>query len=174
MQEEKRDFKQLEHKNNSFGERLRNVRKNKGLTQSDLAKQLGFKHNSPVSNLEIDKISPDIQTLRKIAEIFQVDLHWLITGENAPSSIEHLKAHQHLFAALGKYISWCIAFLLMERDNRYIKMGEFAKKDQADVDDELVKTIRFEIDELILRISELSKLQTEIQKILADLLNKKQ
>lgn len=66
----------------SFGSRLFKVRKDKGLSQKEFAELLGYKRHTTVSNLEADRAAPDIKTLVKIAEILNIDLHWLITGEN--------------------------------------------------------------------------------------------
>jgi transcriptional regulator with XRE-family HTH domain len=157
----------------NFGERLHNLRKNKGLTQSGLAKQLGFKHNSPVSNIESNKISPDIQTLIKIGEIFKTDLHWLITGNPAPSSNQQDKNYQRIFADLGKQISWSIAVLLGERDAKEEDAEELAKRMESgeDLGSEMIGIVR---DTAVIqqRISELVRLQSEMQKMLSDLLVK--
>jgi len=65
----------------SFGERLSNLRKKKGLSQFDLASQLGFSANTIVSRWEKNDAHPSFKHLLKLKEIFDVDLHWLITGE---------------------------------------------------------------------------------------------
>ena len=154
----------------TFGGRLRNLRKNKGLSQIDLSKLLNYKTSASVSNIESEKTPPDIHFLVKIAEIFKADLHWLITGNPAPYSERQDKNYQRIFAALGKHISWSIAYLLGERDARYEDIFELAKKNDNEVDPELIKTINAEIDDIQRHLSELVKLQPEIQKILTDLL----
>jgi transcriptional regulator with XRE-family HTH domain len=160
-----------EHKT-TLGERLRNLRKSQGLNQIEMAKLLDFKTSVSVSNIESNKTPPDLQTLVKIGEIFKTDLHWLITGNPAPSSEQQDNNYQHLFAALGKHISWLVAFLLDKRDARYEEIFELAKKNTAEVDPELIKIINAEIDDIQQHLSELVKLQPEIQKTLADLLTK--
>ena len=153
----------------NFGGRLHKLRKDNGLTQTELANKLGFKHNGPVSNIENNKISPDIDTLIKIAEIFNADLHWLITGNPAPSNEQRDKHYQQIFAALGKHISWSIAFLLEERDEREIELAKLEEKgDELDLD--LIKIVNNELDDIQQHLSELVKLQPDIQKILTDLL----
>lgn len=72
----------------NFGKRLKKLRKNKGLSQADFAKKLNYKQNTSVSNIEKGKTSPDIETLHKIAETLNADLHWLITGQDSPRSDE--------------------------------------------------------------------------------------
>jgi transcriptional regulator with XRE-family HTH domain len=60
----------------SFGKRLTEVRKNKNLSQEDLAKHLGTK--SPViGRYERDEMKPSIDTANKLAEYLQVSLDYL-------------------------------------------------------------------------------------------------
>jgi transcriptional regulator with XRE-family HTH domain len=60
----------------SFGKRLTEVRKNKNLSQEDLAKHLGTK--SPViGRYERDEMKPSIDTANKLAEFLQVSLDYL-------------------------------------------------------------------------------------------------
>jgi len=156
----------------TFGGRLRNLRKNKGLSQIDLSKLLNYKTSASVSNIESEKTPPDIHFLVKIAEIFKADLHWLITGNPAPYSEQQDKNYQRIFADLGKHISWSIAFLLEERDKREIEISKLEKKgDRLNLD--LIKVINDEADNIQQHLSELVKLQPEIQKILTDLLTPK-
>jgi transcriptional regulator with XRE-family HTH domain len=61
----------------SFGKRLTEVRKNKSLSQEDLAKHLGTK--SPViGRYERDEMKPSIDTANKLAEFLEVSLDYLI------------------------------------------------------------------------------------------------
>nr|WP_315176534.1 helix-turn-helix transcriptional regulator [uncultured Flavobacterium sp.] len=60
----------------SFGKRLTEVRKNKNLSQEDLAKHLGTK--SPViGRYERDEMKPSIDTANKLAEFLEVSLDYL-------------------------------------------------------------------------------------------------
>nr|WP_315193874.1 helix-turn-helix transcriptional regulator [uncultured Flavobacterium sp.] len=60
----------------SFGKRLAEVRKNKSLSQEDLAKHLGTK--SPViGRYERDEMKPSIDTANKLAEFLEVSLDYL-------------------------------------------------------------------------------------------------
>jgi transcriptional regulator with XRE-family HTH domain len=60
----------------SFGKRLTEVRKNKSLSQEDLAKHLGTK--SPViGRYERDEMKPSIDTANKLAEFLEVSLDYL-------------------------------------------------------------------------------------------------
>ena len=74
----------------NFGSRLRKLRKHKGLTQAQLAKKIGYKRSGSVSNIENNKTPPDIQSLAKLGDLLDADLHWLITG-CVPAAIKRLK-----------------------------------------------------------------------------------
>lgn len=59
-----------------FGERLKELRKDKKLTQSELAKQLEVSGNT-IYSWENDKQEPSMSTLLKLSEIFEVSLDFL-------------------------------------------------------------------------------------------------
>lgn len=82
----------------SFGKRLKEVRKNRNLSQEDLAKHLETK--SPViGRYERDEVKPSIEVAYKIAETLEVGLDFL-TGlsdvELDKSLIETITAIQLL------------------------------------------------------------------------------
>lgn len=64
-------------KNNNFatnlGNRIRELRKNKGMSQLELAYDMDMSMNT-ISGIELGKISPKIDTLKKIAQKLDVDL----------------------------------------------------------------------------------------------------
>ena len=60
-----------------FSERVKELRKEAGLKQSDLASALGTTQRK-VSYWEIGKIEPDLQTLCKIADYFKVSTDYLV------------------------------------------------------------------------------------------------
>lgn len=61
----------------SFGKRLAEARKKKGLSQQDIANELNTK--SPViGRYERDEMKPSIETAAKIAEMLDVSLDFLV------------------------------------------------------------------------------------------------
>ncbi len=60
-----------------FKERLKTLRKQKGITQSDLASILNYGYTA-VSNYESGRNEPSIKDLKKIAEYFDVSLDYLL------------------------------------------------------------------------------------------------
>ena len=64
----------------TLNERIKQLRKEKGLTQSQLADELGVTDKA-VSKWEVGESNPDISLLVKLAEIFDVTIDYLLTGK---------------------------------------------------------------------------------------------
>jgi len=87
--------------NNYFNNRLRELRKEKNLTQAQVAKALGLKLNT-YSHMELDGKRPSLDILQKISKLFFVSIESL-TGDkpkNRPPYVIHetppLVFHDHL------------------------------------------------------------------------------
>lgn len=61
----------------SLGQRLAALRKEKGLSQAELAKLLNM-GQSTIAMYEKDKRRPDTETLKRLAEFFQVSVDYLL------------------------------------------------------------------------------------------------
>ena len=61
------------------GQNIRKFREQKNFTQEDLAEKLGVTRQA-VSNWETEKTQPDLDTLQKIAQIFEISVEELIYG----------------------------------------------------------------------------------------------
>ena len=59
-----------------FGEKLRELRKQRGLRQKDIAKELNIAQNT-YSDYENDKVQPSFESLVKISNILQVPIDLL-------------------------------------------------------------------------------------------------
>lgn len=64
-----------------FGKRIVELRKKQGLTQSELAKVMGISR-SALSLYEIEKREPDIETLSKLASLFNVPVDYILGNEH--------------------------------------------------------------------------------------------
>ncbi len=51
-----------------FGQKLRKIRKNKGISQQKLANRLGYRTNSYIADIEKGKFIPSEKRLKKIAK----------------------------------------------------------------------------------------------------------
>ena len=61
---------------NIFPQRLKELRFEKGLTQKELAEQIGIKRNT-YSDWENGKTEPSFENLVKLADLLDVSLDWL-------------------------------------------------------------------------------------------------
>jgi len=91
-----------------IGERLKLLRerhiKDKKLRQSDFAEKLGVERDK-ISRIENGKQPIDIKLLVKISQEFNVDLHWLITGESFKTETEEqLKACAEKLGKVNYYV----------------------------------------------------------------------
>lgn len=60
---------------NNLGFRIKELRKEKGLTQSFVAKELGYKYSSIISEIESGKKSISSENLFKLAKVLDVDIN---------------------------------------------------------------------------------------------------
>ncbi|GAB6254498.1 hypothetical protein PSKAS_00200 [Peribacillus sp. N1] len=74
-----------------FGDRLKWLRERSGLTQKFAAEKIGVKNNT-LSSYESAKRQPDYTTLKKLADLYDVTIDYIITGnENSNSPDEMWK-----------------------------------------------------------------------------------
>jgi transcriptional regulator with XRE-family HTH domain len=85
---------------------IKNFREQKGISQSELAERLNVTIQA-VSNWETGKTQPDIDTLRKIADILEVSIDELIYGNKITNHVEHKHYHiQNITNKAGKGIGF--------------------------------------------------------------------
>ena len=82
MQEDK-DMKQIIAKN------LANLRKNKKITQTELAEQFGYSDKA-ISKWENGDTLPDIQTLYQLCEFYNVTLDFLVSEQSFDEKIKYI------------------------------------------------------------------------------------
>jgi transcriptional regulator with XRE-family HTH domain len=90
----------------NFSERLRYRREELGLSRLDFAKKLGLTNPSQISRYESGKSIPGAQILIKIAEILEIDLHWLLLGKPSPGIERWRQSYAELVRITGTYIAW--------------------------------------------------------------------
>lgn len=65
----------------TFAQKLKEARKSMGYTQIEAAINLNIP-NTTLANYELGRTEPDIETLGKLADFYEVSLDWLIgTGK---------------------------------------------------------------------------------------------
>jgi len=105
----------MKNKNNSndtalFGQRLRVLRKNRGVSQKKLSEKCGYKRSTSISNIEKGNAPVHISSLIAIAELLDIDLHWLITGKLSAAVVR-----------LRPYVTSFLAY-------RYMEIQEYEKE----------------------------------------------
>jgi transcriptional regulator with XRE-family HTH domain len=65
----------------SLGRRLKDARKSKKLTQTDVANILGI-DDTTISKYENDKSEPDNETTKRLAILYGVKVSWLVVGQS--------------------------------------------------------------------------------------------
>ena len=99
----------------SFGTRLLEARKKKGISQEELAEQLGTK-GPAVGRYERDEMKPSIEAAAKMAELLGVSLDWLVGHTDLELDREMINRVQevtrmtpqdkaHVFAMLDAFIA---------------------------------------------------------------------
>ena len=71
----------------AIGQRIRNVRHDKGLSLDELAKRTGFA-KSYLSQIENLKREPSLSALSQIAHVLEVDVLFLLSGEKQNSGVQ--------------------------------------------------------------------------------------
>lgn len=61
----------------NIGDKIKQERREGGLTQSELAEKVGISRNY-ISDLENNRYVPSVKTLSKIASVLRIDLNFLI------------------------------------------------------------------------------------------------
>ena len=82
--EENKNIRQIVAKN------LANLRKNKKITQSDLAEKFGYSDKA-VSKWENGDTLPDIETLYQLCEFYNVSLDFIVSPDSFEDKIKYIK-----------------------------------------------------------------------------------
>ena len=62
----------------TIGERIRSIRKEKGLTQKELGEALGKRSQQQIGQWETGKANPKLETIEKIATALNVSVYELL------------------------------------------------------------------------------------------------
>jgi len=64
-----------------FGEKLKLLRQQNGMTVRELSREFGFNSHSYLSRVESGKIKPSVEFVVRIADYFEVDINLLVRDE---------------------------------------------------------------------------------------------
>ncbi len=170
-----------------LGEKIKSYRENKNMTQNEIADILGVK-SATVSKYESGTLEPNIESLRKLAEIFEISVDELIKEENFDVSkiniLEVLREQKNMNLKGNLYHNTQITFAyntnhiegskLTEDQTRYIYETNtlLAEKDSiTDLDDILETANHFKLVDYMLDIADqklTEKMIKEFHKILKE------
>lgn len=75
---------------NTFGDRVKKLRKENNITQRELALELDLKSDSTIANYEQGRVPPH-KTLEKLADYFGVTVDYLLGRSDARTTYEEIK-----------------------------------------------------------------------------------
>ncbi|MFD2131814.1 helix-turn-helix domain-containing protein [Pseudogracilibacillus auburnensis] len=105
----------------SFGKRLENLRESYGYTKKDVSLKLGFTANV-YGSYERGERRPSLETLIKLADMFDTSLDYLIQGKTNTSDINS-QFEVNIIHILDKYNISNLALLDLEKWKSLSKKG---------------------------------------------------
>lgn len=90
---------------------IKKLREEKGMTQDELAEQLNVTRQA-VSSWETGKTQPDIETLTRLAEIFDVSVERIIYGKESKEKIVHISRDVQVGPKEGFGMGACLAMII--------------------------------------------------------------
>jgi len=111
----------------NFGQKLRNLREEKGITQQELAEKLGYVTNSYVSDVEKGQFIPSEANLKKIAKVFNSPLARL-KDLLLESKLEEMGIKESAFISMFKDYPRLTKREKREIIKTYLKIKEKKKK----------------------------------------------
>lgn len=121
----------------NFGESIKKIRKEKGLTQKQLGEKLGISQ-AAIGQFESNKANPQMETIRKIADALEVELWEIVELDqmDLETRIQQIKkmVAQLTPEALEKFEELFIEDLNRNQESVKKEQDEAAKKAHAEVD----------------------------------------
>lgn len=103
----------------TIGQRMKALRKERRWTLKEVANKLGLSGHSTYSNWEYGRTEPDIDMIKKIAEIYDVEVKYLLTGESSPEIDPNYDLEELL---RDKNLKWGNKELTQEEKEQAIKI----------------------------------------------------
>ena len=85
-----------------MNDRLKELRKDLGLSQEDFARRLGLKSRGKIANIEFGKIEADEEFIKLICSTYDVNFDWLMFGKG-PMRPE-ISKEEEIAAIIGKVL----------------------------------------------------------------------
>lgn len=87
-----------------FGNRLTNLRENKGWSKTYVAKAIGLSSMQTYANYEYGRREPDFKTVNKLASLFNVSTDYLLNGNKEEHKTADLADKDTVFTYEGRQI----------------------------------------------------------------------
>jgi len=97
---------------NLFHEILRELRKDKNMSQEDITYQLDVSRQS-VSKWESGVSMPDLENVIKLSKLFDVSIDYLLTNRKSDSEFNYYTIEQKEFKRLSHFKIICVVFLTL-------------------------------------------------------------
>ncbi|ECX5125590.1 helix-turn-helix transcriptional regulator [Listeria innocua] len=121
---------------NTLSKKLEYLRNSKGWSKVEVAKRLGMKASSTYSNWEYGNREPDIDTLKRIADLYGVSVDYLL-GRQKNKLVDTIAAHIDADAS-EEDIKEILAYIEEKRkehiNEKEINITEIASKEDEEVD----------------------------------------
>ncbi|XAO18367.1 CI-like repressor [Listeria phage vB_Lmo_C2] len=121
---------------NTLSKKLEYLRNSKGWSKLEVAKRLGMKASSTYSNWEYGNREPDIDTLKRIADLYGVSVDYLL-GRQKNKLVDTIAAHIDADAS-EEDIKEILAYIEEKRkehvNEKEINITEIASKEDEAVD----------------------------------------
>lgn len=116
----------------TIGERIKYVRKEKGVTQQELADALDLKQNT-IATYEMDRTRPSERTLKAICSKFDVSYSWLADGIGEPfieieRNDEILNFMSRLLKSEDSFKARLVSVLANLEEDEWVLLEKMAKK----------------------------------------------
>ena len=90
---------------------IKKLREEKGMTQAELAEELNVTRQA-VSNWETGRTQPDIETLTRLAEVFDVSVERIIYGSERKERIVHVNRNIQIGPKEGLNMGAALAMII--------------------------------------------------------------
>ena len=97
----------------NFGQRLKKLRKSKGLTQTDLANILHLSDKSSISRYERNHNNPPIDVIKKMSEVLDVSVNYLLKGIENESNSKLQNINENEMIKIPIILNLCAIFSIV-------------------------------------------------------------
>lgn len=116
----------------TLGERLKTLRKRNRWTLKEVAAKLKLSGHSTYSNWEYGRTEPDLDMLKNIAEMYEVTVEYLMTGDNSSIVRDESERYDLKVLLKDKTLTWGDEELNEEEKQRAIEIINILLNKQKD------------------------------------------